>query len=247
MSATNYDTIATEYQQCKEQPWRLHIEHSTLFELLGDLKGKTVLDLACGEGHYSRKLMRAGAAGVLGVDVSHGMIELARSGGGQGTARCPLPGPGCRQTGGGRDLRPGAGLLPVQLRPQSRDELLALAKPACRSLKPGGRLVAVNNNQDEPVESMANSRKYGFIKSVQGELREGTPITYTIFLDDGSFQIDNYYLRTPTHEEVLRAAGFRDIEWHRPRVSPAGLREFGEDYWREFQTNPPVIFIECRK
>jgi len=40
-------------------------------------RGPRVLDLACGTGHYSRKLLDWGAAYVLGVDVSPEMIEAA--------------------------------------------------------------------------------------------------------------------------------------------------------------------------
>ena len=43
---TNYDDIAEEYKRSKLQPWRQYIEAFTLFELIGDLAGKSVLDLA---------------------------------------------------------------------------------------------------------------------------------------------------------------------------------------------------------
>lgn len=48
-----------------------------IFDLLGDLTGKSVLDLACGEGIYSRQIMAAGAMSVTGVDISAEMIALA--------------------------------------------------------------------------------------------------------------------------------------------------------------------------
>src|SRR5262249_10302693 len=76
---TNYDTITEEYQQAKLQPWRHHIESFTLMSLVGDLDGKAVVDLACGEGYYTRLLRRRGAARVLGVDLSEGMVSLARA------------------------------------------------------------------------------------------------------------------------------------------------------------------------
>lgn len=244
--AATYDAIAKKYQQSKEQPWRLHIEHFMLFELLGDLRGKTVLDLACGEGHYSRKLIRAGAAGVLGVDVSPRMIELAEA----EETREPL---------GARYLVADVAKLEVTEEfdlvlasylfnyARSAAEMQALAEPAFRALKPGGRLVGVNNYPEQPIETFADGRKYGFVKSVNGALREGTPITYTVFQNDKSFQFDNYYLSLATCEEVLRHAGFRQVIWHMPRLAPAGLQEFGADYWREFLANPPIIFIECGK
>ncbi len=47
--------------------------------MLEDLTGKAVVDLACGEGHYTRMLPSLGAAKVVGVDRSKGMIALARA------------------------------------------------------------------------------------------------------------------------------------------------------------------------
>jgi len=47
------------------------------FTVVGDVKGKRVLDLACGEGSYARILTRMGAK-VVGVDLSPKMIELAK-------------------------------------------------------------------------------------------------------------------------------------------------------------------------
>ena len=75
---TNYDTIATEYQQSKLQPWRTYIESPSLMGLVGDLSEQRVVDLACGEGYYTRQYADRGAQRVLGVDLSPRMIELAR-------------------------------------------------------------------------------------------------------------------------------------------------------------------------
>ena len=45
-------------------------------ELAGDVRDQRILDLACGEGFYTRRLKAAGAARVLGIDVSAEMIAL---------------------------------------------------------------------------------------------------------------------------------------------------------------------------
>ena len=84
-----YDAIAEEYRDSKQLPFREHLERHTLFQLLGDVRGKTVLDMACGEGFYTRLLKRAGASAVTGVDISEEMIRLAEN----QEARRPL---GCR-------------------------------------------------------------------------------------------------------------------------------------------------------
>src|SRR4051794_21135251 len=76
---TDYDRIAEKYKRAKLQPWRTHIERYTLLRLVGNLAGKAVIDLACGEGYYTRELRRGGAARVVGVDLSQGMIALAEA------------------------------------------------------------------------------------------------------------------------------------------------------------------------
>src|SRR3954470_6258387 len=76
---TDYDVIAARYRQAKEQPWRSAIESFTLMELVGPLSGEAVVDLACGEGFYTRQVRRQGAGRVVGVDLSHEMIALARA------------------------------------------------------------------------------------------------------------------------------------------------------------------------
>ena len=53
------------------------IEIPQLFELIGDVKGKTILDLGCGSGGHDRKLIELGAKSVLGIDLSHNMINEA--------------------------------------------------------------------------------------------------------------------------------------------------------------------------
>ncbi len=66
MSA-HYDRIAEEYKKSKELLCRLH-EAYTFFNMLGDIALKSILDLACGEGFYTRKFRHKGAARVVGVD-----------------------------------------------------------------------------------------------------------------------------------------------------------------------------------
>jgi len=58
--STNYDFIAEQYKRAKLQPWRAHVESFTLLGVIGDLAGKKVVDLACGEGFYSRILREHG-------------------------------------------------------------------------------------------------------------------------------------------------------------------------------------------
>lgn len=57
--------------------YREKINNPAMFGLLGDLSGKDVIDLGCGEGYNTRRLAR-GAQSVHGVDISDRMIRFAR-------------------------------------------------------------------------------------------------------------------------------------------------------------------------
>jgi len=60
--------------------WERAAEHDDLLALLPDVDGQRVLDLGCGAGQLAHHLATAGAAEVVGVDVSERMLELARAG-----------------------------------------------------------------------------------------------------------------------------------------------------------------------
>jgi SAM-dependent methyltransferase len=244
---TDYRAIAEQYARAKQHPWRAHIEAFTLFDLLGDLAGRSVLDLACGTGFYSRALRRHGAPRVLGVDRSERMVELAR----QEEARDPLGveylvhDAEALALGETFDVVVAAYLLNYA---RTREELLAMYRAVHGALKPAGRFLAVNDNPDYPPERSAEGRQYGFRRTVAGEPREGAPILWRFFLEDGtSFEVTNYLLSRATHEEALRSAGLRDPRWHDPRLSPAGEAEYGREFWAAFLDHPPVIFLEVVK
>jgi SAM-dependent methyltransferase len=243
---TDYDTIATQYRRAKEQPWRTVIESFTLMDLIGDLAGKSVVDLACGEGFYTRRIRRQGADRVVGVDLSQEMIALARA----EEAGHPIGIDYLVQDGRSLmlaaefDLAVAAYLLNYA---RDREELGAMCRGVAGCLKPGGRFVTVNTNPGWQSFGSPSYREYGFETRAEGELGEGTPITWTFYLQDGSFEIENYHLDVAAHEQTLRSAGFREVRWHRPRLSPRGKAEWGRDYWSSFLTHPPVIFLECVK
>jgi ubiquinone/menaquinone biosynthesis C-methylase UbiE len=56
--------------------FRDEMNNPAMFEMLGDISGKQILDLACGEGCNSRIMAKKGAH-VTGVDFSRRMIQLA--------------------------------------------------------------------------------------------------------------------------------------------------------------------------
>ena len=243
---TDYDPIAEQYKRSKLQPWRAHVESYTLLALLGNLSGKSVVDVACGEGFYTRLLRAAGAQPVRGIDLSDGMIALARA---EEAAR-PL---GIEYAvGDGRDLRVDgpvdivAAAYLLNYAPD-RAELDAMCRSIARCLPPGGRFVTVNQNQAADFRALPSFRKYGFETTPTSPWGEGTPITWTFYLDDGTFSIENYHLSVATHEDVLKNAGFSHVRWHQPRLAPDGEAKFGRAFWTDLLEHSPITFLEATK
>ena len=77
-----------------------------------------------------------------------------------------------------------------------------------RCLGPAGRFVTVNCNPALDFLNAPSYRKYGFESNVANDLREGSPITWTFFLEDGSFEIENHFLDVAIYEEAFHQLDF---------------------------------------
>jgi 2-polyprenyl-3-methyl-5-hydroxy-6-metoxy-1,4-benzoquinol methylase len=57
-----------------------HCQDPVIFRTLGDIRGKSLLDLACGDGFYTRRFRTECAANpVMGIDLSPKQIERAEA------------------------------------------------------------------------------------------------------------------------------------------------------------------------
>jgi len=233
-----YSSIAQQYKRSKQVPWRHHVEQFSLFQLAGDLTGKSVLDVACGEGHYTRLVKALGASTVAGVDLSPNMIELAKSAEHTNPQGIQYIQADAREMKLDQtfDFVIAAYLLNYA---QTEEDLRAMCKSIGRCLKPGGRFVTVNNNPDQGVATFEATRKYGFIKTPVSE----RCIRYTFYVDNSEFQIDNYLLERDLHRTAFEDAGFTGVEWKPVTLAPDTDRE----HWENFFLDPPVVLLHCTK
>ena len=233
-----YDAIGDRYSEAKRAPWRIHLEAYTVERLAGDVRGARVLDLACGDGFYTRRFKALGAAEVLGVDVSAEMIALAR----RAEADAPL---GCRYAVadvnglgalGAFDLVVAVYLLNYA---QTADELHQLCAATYANLRPGGRLIGANDYTADAVTGTRDFAGHGFHKRGPAAYVEGQPITYEFLLPEGrSFAITNYYWQPATYLQTLRDAGYRDPTWHPFELAPQGS-SFPRGHWDDFLASGP--------
>ncbi len=242
-----YDDIAQDYKESKQLPFRIHIERHMIFDLLGDLSGKSVLDLACGEGIYSRQVMAAGAMSVTGVDISSEMIALAEA----EEKRKPqgnlyVVGDAAHY----KSPKPFDRVLCSYFLNYAKtwDEIQTYCRAIYDNLKPGGKFVGFNDNPANDPADYGRYRKFGFYKTTPENRKEGAPITYHILNSHGGeFKFDNFYLSKETYEKAFQAVGFKDFQWHQPRLSKEGAEKFEPGFWDDFLKYPPMIGISAKK
>lgn len=228
-----YDAIVDEYAASKQLPWRVEVEQPTLFGLMGDVRGRSVLDLACGDGIYARMLSDRGASRVHGVDLSGGMIELAQR------TESARPRGITYSVSDASDVR-GLGEFDMVMAAylfnyaQDRAQLRRMAESAFRNLRPGGRLCGVNDNPRTAPGRYRYYPEFSFLRYIEKPQREGSSITWSIQPATGDACIfDNFWIPPATYREVFEEVGFADfrfVDAHvAPGADPAPFRDFLED------------------
>jgi 2-polyprenyl-3-methyl-5-hydroxy-6-metoxy-1,4-benzoquinol methylase len=241
---TDYNRIAEQYREAKQQPWRSLVEEYSFLKLIGDLNGKRVIDLACGEGFFTRKLKLCGAQSVVGTDISREMIALAIAQEAKDPLGIEYRVEDARDAGPSMDfdVAVSAWLLVYA---HDRDELAAMCRGLARQLKPGGRFVTFTTNPNLYFFKDIDYQKYGFTIQLDNQAQEGAAILWTINMDDAKIDIENYYFPTEAYASALEDAGFRDVAFHSLSLSPNASGD--ADYWAKMLNDPPAIMIEAIK
>ena len=248
--ATDYDEgdAARLYRLAKNTLPIYRVDTYSLMRRIGDVSGLRVLDVACGEGHFARLLCRAGAAQVVGLDVSAEMIGLARE---QEAveplgidyivddARTVVDPP--QQF----DLVVAAFLL---VNARSRDELAAMCRGVASRVRPGGRFVTINVNPEiYHYDPTPDYRKYGFDMRLADHAYDGVPINFSVLLPDATLEIENYYLPVEMHRGELRSAGFADVSVSGLELPPGAEADHEPGFWDELLAHPVFVIFDCVK
>jgi ubiquinone/menaquinone biosynthesis C-methylase UbiE len=190
-----HDELAARMDAGAMPPRRADSLVQAILALAGDVRGLRVLDLGCGSGDIALELLRRGAD-VTGVDISRGMVELAR-------ARVELFEPGhadratfavadAAATGlddASFDLVVGKWLL-------HHVDVERAAAEVGRLLAPGGRGLFVENQGTNPLLRFARKHLVG---------RAGIPRYGTA---------DEHPLTAPDYERMARPVG--SLQLHYP-------------------------------
>lgn len=213
-------------------------EWPALRALLPNLRGAKVLDLGCGFGWFSRWAKEAGAAEVVGMDLSENMLARARAEGGAPVItyiKADMEGLSLREAA--FDLVYSSLALHYV---EKLDELMATVH---QSLKPGGALVV-------SVEHPMMTAPAHAVWSVDGAGSKAWPVNN--YLDEGPRKTNwlakgviKQHRTMATYLNMLSRLGF-DIahieEWGPTREQIAARPDFAPERER-----PPFLLLAARK
>jgi SAM-dependent methyltransferase len=243
-NSAQYDRIGSSYEQYAQTGALKKAECHTFLSAIGPLAGKEVLDLACGAGFYTRLLKSAGAARVVGVDISPEMVRLAEL-----NERSEPLGIDY-QVHDARALPPlgefhlttAAYLLNYAA---SGEELLSMCRGAHASLAPGGRFVAVTANPDFDF-ARSDSSAYG-VRVLNERLSDGRYQVDAEFLTDPPAPFSYYRWSSRVYESALLDAGFTSVRWLPIEPAPDDVAARSAEYWHELRENCLCIGLVCDK
>jgi 2-polyprenyl-3-methyl-5-hydroxy-6-metoxy-1,4-benzoquinol methylase len=216
-----YDVIGELYERVKRLPMGI-AEQATLLEAIEPVKGRSVLDVACGTGFYPRLFRQLGASKVVAADASREMIAYAK----RLEAATPL---GIDYELADATALPQFGLFDIVSAvwllgyAQGEDQLVHMLCNLRRNIAPNGQLIAVVPNPELDFDRIAEFSKYGLSVQKLGVVAERQACKVTV-LGENPFEFDTFLWPTGVMENAMKAAGFIEIERCRT-ILPQSYRE----------------------
>lgn len=247
MDKQQYDNIGQHYVQ-KINSSKKYALPPTLLYLSGNVANKTALDLACGDGFFTRLLAKQHPRKIIGVDISSEMIRMAKV----TEAEKPL------------------GIEYVQ------QDALSLSLPEKFDIITAVYLLDYASTVDElqrMIQSVYNHLEKGGIFATititpkllpREEYKRGWKIVNPagkLTFDDGDkieivseptgsppVTIRCYYWSQKTYTTCFEKAGFKNITWKNDwEISKEGKDSYDKAYWKDLQSNKTGIGIRCTK
>ena len=244
-----YDDVKDIYEEGMRNmaEYRTYCQDPVIFKGIGDPTNQSLLDLACGNGEYTRKFRTAGANPVCGSDFSQGMIELAIA----QEQKEPL---GIEYSIDDlynlKETRTFDVVIAVHLIHYMRHE--SDVERALRSIytliRKGGKFVTfmANPNFDLNKHDPHDSKtKMGYYFTKADPENGGEFNFYPGGFDH--IKVVFYRWHQSFIEQVAKRVGYPRVKWMQPYVSAEGLARHGEEYFQNHISNPQGILLVLYK
>ncbi len=238
-----YDEAAALFEEgmARMALYHRHCQDPVIFDALGDVEGKALLDLACGNGFYTRRFRsECGADPVVGVDLAPMLIEQAQS----IESAEPL---GIEYQVGDvttLDLARRFGVVTaihlLHYLPGEQAIEAALRK-IFDALEPKGRFVTMIANPDfdlarhDPEDS---KEKFGYYFSAAEPGNGGIMAFHPGGFDkDREMTFELFRWERGFIDGIARRVGL-EPEWRDPFIGAAGVAEHGATFFANYLANP---------
>ena len=244
-----YNLVADQYDMSFQlSPYRLHIEAYSVFNLVGDVTDQKILELATGTGYYARAMRHQGAARVVGVDIADQMIEIGKMAEQAEPLGIEYHVQDVTQFKPDTLFDLALAVYLLHYAP-TKDALFAMCKAIANDIRGGGRFVTYQLNPNISREPDYYLKEPGLIlKVTEPSPVDGEPMPFSAKIGDVVMpEITAYRWNKETVDAALQAAGFTDIHWVQPQLSPAGADQYGTETFAGYLRQPHAVLIECVK
>lgn len=232
----DYNEIAEVYKKTDNKPDKRYSILPTVLLLAGDLSGKTVLDIGCGSGFFSRVLAET-ALIVIGIDNSEQQLKIAKQDKKENPKYLILDFK--------KDELPQSDVVvaPFVLGYcKNVDQLKIVIEQIYNSLSSGGKFIGVID-----LPTGRDLKRYGAVK-ILSKKEDGQEMQ--IQLTDGENVIcalSAAYYSVETMERILKKVGFTNIVWQKPIVSQEGIETMSDGFWDGYVDNCELGYFTAVK
>lgn len=242
-----YDLIAKQYAGMRDMIKR-YVLIPTFLNLVGNVKKRSVMDLACGGGFFTRILAKMKPSEIIGLDISKKLLKLAQLR--EDKERLGISYINKDVFKFSDYVKKFNIVTAVYLLnyAKTKKELFEMCKTANQLLEKDGIFATITLSPAvKPTKGIEYERRI-FNLNGKNSFKNGGRVKYEMHEKiKKPFGFVCYYWSKKTYEDCLHKAGFRKIKWVRPTISEEGIKKFGREYWERFKKNPSPTGIICRK